>query len=361
MRGIGSYNIITRKINIHNPFSFFIELKYHTVDKLYGDIKTFITYNQLEVLYEIVLNTAGLDLRDWKSLVNNDAGYQSERYLNDLEMCLKSLESLKLITCNFRTKFNAHKEVLNMKIVELSLLDKGRAALNDIKMLKKIDYDGILYNALAACSLYVSNTDILSISRDDLIDSFKPILSQVSPVSHFEFDNHIDRGIVYNYFEGKFIISDFKKFKKFVDDNDNFQLEKILHESFTESALRNIELKIVMNALRTNDFQSVYTFIKEDKILDYIEYLTNVEYIKLDYSYNNIGFIQNKLDLKIYTWIITEKGLSYYDNDSVHRTREARYIAADCVKEFKKGSKLKNYKEYFDKFCYMKGLLVFEE
>lgn len=361
MRGIASYNLIDRKLNINNPFQFFTELKYHSEKNIYDSLMSILDHCNYDMLYEEVLRTSSDNLSDWSDLISNKKGINSNRYLNDLDMCLRSLDSNRYITCNYRTKFNAHKDILDMKIVELNILDKGRKTLNDLEILSNINREDVLKKCVTACSLYVSGIDILNISRDELIENFDMICNGVSDVSIIEFDNARDRGVVFNYYEGQFVITDLSKFKKFVNDNDNFKLEKMLNEMFHDSTLRIMELKIILNALKTNNFESIYTFVKEDKLLDHIAYLTNVEYIRLDYSYAHIGPLQRYHDIKIHSYIITELGEEFFKNNSIHRMKDTRFIVADCVKDLKAGIKQKNYKDYFNNKYYLKDMLVFNE
>ncbi|MCH4891162.1 hypothetical protein EZV73_26525 [Acidaminobacter sp. JC074] len=361
MRGISSYNIMTRKLNISNPFQFISELKYHSEEEVFDSINNVMDYRTLEELYETVLRTASNNVSTWSALIDNKIGIKSVHYLNDLNRCLKTLVTSKHIECNYRTKFNAHKDILALKIVELNLLDNGRKTLDEIDLLSKVDSEELLLKCIHACSMYARDLDILSISRDELVDSLRTACQSVSDINILEFDKESHRGLVFNYYEGQFIVRDFKKFKEFVDLYDNFKLEKILSEFFSESAFRNMELKIIINALKSNGFESVYTFIREDKILDYLNYLTNMEYIRLDYSYKDVGPLQQDLDLKIHGFKMTELGENFFNSDSVIRLREQSFLMNECVKDFKKGTKEKQYKAYFDKLYYMRNLIIFED
>lgn len=190
-----------------------------------------------------------------------------------------------------------------MKIVELNILDKGNKTVNTFEIQDGINGEALLKKIITACSLYVKETNILDVSRDELIENFLNICSDISEIRIIEFDSARDRGGFFNYYEGQFIISDFNKFKQFVCDNDNFKLEKILNELFYESTLKIMEVKIIINALKTNSFDLIDIFIKKDIVLDHLHYLTNIAYIRLDYSYGHVVVLQRDHDIKIHDYV----------------------------------------------------------
>ena len=360
MVGLASYNLIDRKLNINDPFHFFSELKYQSVESVSENLKRVIQSSNIDELYEEILKTASKNLSDYSDLISNEKNIYSLHYLNNLDMCLRSLVSGKYIECNYRTKFNAHKEILDMKIVSLTILDKGKKSLHDLEILKELNVDTILDKYIAACSLYVMDLNILDLSRDELIDNFSKIFSSISDLNIIEFDNSKDRGIVFNYYEGRFEVTNFNKFKKFVNDNNNFQLENILKESFHDSTIRVMELKIMINALKAKDLDSVYVFMDEDRLIANISYLCNMEYVKLDYSFSNIALFQNSYDIKIHASVITKLGEEFYNNNSVQRMKDLRFSVTDCVRYFKIGIKQKDYKNYFSNIYTLKDVLVFK-
>jgi hypothetical protein len=121
-----------------------------------------------------------------------------------------------------------------------------------------------------------------------------------------------------------------------------------------------MELKIMINALKAKDLDSVYVFMNEDRLIANISYLCNMEYVKLDYSFSNIALFQNSYDIKIHASVITKLGEEFYNNNSVQRMKDLRFSVTDCVRYFKIGIKQKDYKNYFSNIYTLKDVLVFK-
>jgi len=141
MLSIASYSLIERKLIIDNPSQFFCELKYRTIEDVYKSLRRSMDFKDNTLLHEEILRTALREKAHWTDLITNSKGIEHKNYLTKLDKCLRTLVKNKYIECNYRTKFDAKKHVLDLKIVEFNILDKGERALYEIDALKKIDIE----------------------------------------------------------------------------------------------------------------------------------------------------------------------------------------------------------------------------
>ena len=360
MTTVAAYDLIQRKLIINNPFKFFYELKYHTVEEVYKSLKITMDYNETAIIFEEILKIALSEKSDWKDLIANSKGIKINHYLTNVDMCLRALVKNNYIECNYRTKFDVRKHILDTKIVDLNILDNGKLVLNQLEVIRKIDLDSALKKCVEACSLYVSQSNILELSRNDLINNFTDICNEISGISIIDFNYTSNKGIIFNYYEGQVIVNDFEKLKLFVNDNNNFELERKLKVFFHESTLSIIDLKIIINALKTESFDSVYTFMKEDTLLSNLAYLTNAEYVRLDLSYSYMGDFPMSINIQVHSHVITELGNCFYDNDNIFKTKDSEMMLPEFVKALQVGVKQKDFLNYFKTNCFLKDLIVFE-
>lgn len=155
-------------------------------------------------------------------------------------------------------------------------------------------------------------------------------------------------------------MDDFKRFKSFIDDNNNFKLEDRLRDFIHMSTLGIIDLKIIINALQTQSFDSVYAFMKEEDLLRHFAYLTNADYVRLDYSYSDVSPFQISHNVQIHAHSITEFGHRFFEKRNIFRVKESEYMLSEFVKDLKVGVKQNDYMSYFNSNCYLKDFIVFD-
>ena len=328
MVGVAGYNIIERKIIIENPFQFYYELKNTSINEMTNRL-TFGVNNNKSDFFKQILNY--LNDNDYPKLfLTKNASFSNS--LNELNLALKVLMKQGLINGNYKVKLNANKKVVEMEIFSINITNNGKEVLKSINEIENEDTTLLIKQYIEKCKKYILEIDIMSISKKDLIINFKNILEEITNLKILDFSININSDIKFDIYLGKIEIHNKKAFVKFINSRTIYQLESKLKQFFSNIIIKNTEIKIILNAIKINNFENILLFMTKDVYISNLLYLALNDYIKLNMKYE----MENNFEIKINNVSITEKGEKYFNNKNIIGFKKNKRFSMKYAKALKK-------------------------
>lgn len=357
---MASYDLVQRKLIITNPFSFYCDLKYKSNEEIFQNLKKVMKFNEDTNLYEEILKTAVLSRSEWDDLLKNSRGIKLENYLTKLDQCIRNLTKRDYIESNHRTRTNSKREVIDLKIGELRVQNKGEEVLRNIQAVKDMNIEHILKRCIENLSSFASRSNILDMNRNELINEYQSICNNISDFHPFDFDHSITRGIVINYYEGKIEVYDLEDLREFINRYNNFELEKLVKSYINRSITEIYDSKVIIQALLENRLDTVYNFMREDDYQRHLLNLANMEYIRIDYSVEIKDDHPMSSTMNIHDFRVSELGSKFYRSNNLMVLKDSIFIVPEVVRHLQKGIREKHYEDYFNENGYTRSIIDFK-
>ncbi|MBI9011401.1 MAG: hypothetical protein JEZ08_04165 [Clostridiales bacterium] len=357
MFGLACYRIIDNQLTVSDPFQFFYYLQNHTVQEVYDNLTKNIITSHRNLLCGLVFEYASKDYKDYTGLIENKPERDIENYLTELSNCLQYMNKGGYINCHYNTKSDSDNRISELNIFTLELLDKGNKINTKRKAIKSVNYDFVLKEIILACQIYVEKTDIMCKTQEELIEDFQSIVDECCDVPILTFDKGSKRDFQINRYEGCIEVGNVDALKTYVSEKNSLELETITKDMIFDSILSISELKIVMNALTSNTLESALDYMDENAMLDYIRYLTNNEFIKLDMTYNAPDLFSTPNNFVINKFEMTTKGKSYLKSDKLNYLKGSRYMIREMSYALKELEEQKDKDKYLKENVYLKNFI----
>ncbi len=349
MIGVAGYNIIERKIIIENPFQFYYELKNTSINEMTNRL-TFDVNNKKSDFFKQILNY--LNDNEYPELfLTKKVSFTNS--LNELNLALRALMKQRLINGKYDIKLDANKKVIEMEIFSINITSNGIEVLKSINQIENADITLLVEQYIKKCKEYILDIDIMSISKKNLIIIFKNILEETTNLKILDFSININSDIKFDKYLGKIEIHNKKAFIKFTDSRTIYQLESMLKQFFSDIIIKNMEIKMILNAIKINNFENIFIFMTKNSYISNLLYLVLNEYIKLDMEYE----MEKEFEIKINNVIITKKGERYFNNKNIVGFKKNKNLAIKYAEALKK-SFIKNKDDIKNSENMLKDLLA---
>ena len=357
MFGLASHRIIDNQLSVSDPFQFFYYLKNHSTQESYDNLTKLMIISDTNHLYDLLFYYASNEYVDYTDLINNKSEYDTKNYLTDLLSCMKHLNHGGYIRSHYREKYDINGRVTSLRIMLLDILEKGEKIKAQRAYIKAINFPAVLKEIVGACQVYVEETDIMKKNREDLIKDFTDVVKGCCEVPILVFHKEEKRDLQINRYEGCIEISDVDALKSYISNKNSFEIEAITKEMILDSILSVSEIKIVMNALSTHSLEKALEYMDENSMLDYIGYLTNQNYIKLDMSYSAPSLFSTPSDFIVNNVEITKKGKSYLKSDKLNYLKGSRHMVHEMSEALKEFHGQTNHDKYLRENVYLKNFI----
>lgn len=356
---LACHRVIDNQLSVCDPFQFFYYLQNHTVQEIYDNLTKNIIKSHRNHLCGLVFECASKDYKDYTDLINNKSEHDKDNYLTELSNCLKYMSDNGYIHSQYKTKCDSDNRITDLNIFTLELLEKGKKISTKREAIKSVNYNVVLKEIILACHTYVEKTDIMCKTQEELIDDFQSIVDECSDVPIVSFDKERKRAFQVNRYEGCIEVGDVDALKTYVSDKNSLELETLTKDMIFDSILSMSELKIVMNALTSNTLENALDHMDEHAMLDYIGYLTNNEFIKLDMSYNAPDLFSTPQNFVINKFEMTNKGKSYLKSNKLNYLKGSRYMIREMSYALKELEEQKDHDKYLKENIYLKNFIRF--
>jgi len=357
MFGLASHRIIDNQLSVSDPFQFFYYLKNHSTQEVYDNLTKLMIKSDKNHLCDLLFYYASNDYMDYCDLIDNKSEYDTDNYLTDLLSCIKHLNHGGYIRSHYREKYDVNGRVTSLKIMLLDILEKGKKIKAQRAYIKAINFSAVLKEIVIACQIYAEETDIMNKNREDLIEDFTDVVKDCCEVPILVFDKEEKRDLQINRYEGCIEVNDVEALKSYIRNKNSFELEAITKEMIFDSILSVSELKIVMNALSAHSLENALEYMDENSMLDYIGYLTNQNYIKLDMSYSAPSLFSTPSDFIVNNVEITKKGKSYLKSDKLNYLKGSRHMVHEMSEALKEFHGQTNHDKYLRENVYLKNFI----
>jgi hypothetical protein len=351
MLNLASYNLIKRQWHVWNPSDLYCALKYHHTEDLLVKFQKARVFPEYELLYETILKVAR----------EGNIDLEMERDLTMVDNCLKSLKRHGYIECHYRTKFDLAHEVTGIKIVDLSLTNMGEALLNSIQSKKTLDEVAIVTKCLEKMKHAILDLNILDYSSQALGIIFSDLCEEVADESFLSFFEENNEEFYMDYSKGMLVVRDFQALVKFIRDYNNFELEDYIGKYIKYITFNMIDLKIILNALKMNEPEMIYSFMEESKLISHLSRLLGMDYCRLDYFYYDVSPEHFTNNLVINESLVTQKGIQFLEDDHIIRLRSLDFVVTEIRSALQQASHQRDYEKFIRENSYLNKIMIIEK
>ncbi|MBN2795683.1 MAG: hypothetical protein JXR88_09770 [Clostridia bacterium] len=308
MAALFGYNLIKQELVVENPFYLYSALKYKEDEWIIKAYQMAISGKKIASINEKILALAKEQGTGYFNVLNHPSQIRQHG------MSLQALKKAGYIKTEYKTYFNEKKQPSKLEVLHLSLTDQGEHLNEMLKIKKDLDEESILKDFIAKSRERLNAFSPLTIMKETLIGYFDGIQSACSilPIMDFNFEKPGD--LVFDVYTGKIIIKDQMGFKAFMARQNDSQLMDLMKHFVKDTIIHMTEAKMILKALKNNDFTGLNDFMLPSQILHHILYLTNHDYLKLDFE--EIVEAQ-KQNLLVHDYKITASGENYISSDTL--------------------------------------------
>lgn len=337
-----AFNMIDGKLLIMNPFRLLYSLKYQPEHVVMHQFQVALELKSRKHLNETVLQACLK--KDISSLMQD----QTPTYLTALEKTLRTLNKQGYIWTKYRFKFNANRQITDLQIDELSIQEKGLLTLEMLGKQQLVDYKAVIESFVSSAKQAVVDLNPVTLDKEVLIKTFEGIHDALTPVAIFDFRYHRQLDVHFDHYAGKITIHNHETFKRMIDEKNNFELEGLMKMFIERSITTMTEAKIILNALKTDTFESVFFFMSEDQVINHLSYLVDTNHVKLDFTFDET-FSAKLKHIEIKDAIILDKGERYLRSAALIKMKlqgnMAKQLAMNLKQFVKEKEKQKAVKE----------------
>lgn len=308
MAALFGYNLIKQELVVENPFYLYSALKYKDDAWIMKAYEMAISGKKIASINEKILALAKEGATGYFHVLNHPSQIRQHA------MSLQALKKAGYIKTEYKTFFNEKKQPSKLEVLTLSLTLQGERLNEMLKVKKNLDEESILKDFISKARERLSAFSPLTIMKETLIGYFDGIQSACSilPIMDFNFEKPGD--LVFDVYTGKILIRNQMGFKSFMSRQNDGQLMELMKHFVKDTIIHMTEAKMILKALKTNTFEELNDFMMSGQILHHLLYLTNGDYLKLDFE----EIIEDKNQrLLIHDFKITPSGENYIKSDTL--------------------------------------------